>query len=107
MQRDSGAGMAESIRCACLRVAHVAGFVVVSILSLLWSTAAYAQSREDQYGSPTGPVDYVGRALDTLGVLPETGGPLILLPALHSSWWAPAWPSLAAGTGAGKAPQGT
>ncbi len=71
--------MAESIRCACLRVAHVTGFVVVSILSLLWSTAAYAQSREDQYGSPTGPVGDVGRALDTLGVLPETGGPLILL----------------------------
>lgn len=70
--------MVGSIRCACLRVAPLAGFVAVTILSLLWSTAAYAQSREDQYGSPTGPVDHVGRVLDTLGVLPETGGPLIL-----------------------------
>jgi hypothetical protein len=62
-----------------LRLAQLASFVLAVVLSLLWSTAAYAQSREDQYGSPTDPVDHVNRVSDTLGVLPDTGGPLILL----------------------------
>jgi len=71
--------MAENIRSVGLRVANLTGFAFASVLLLLWSTAAYAQSREDQYGSPTDPVDHVSRASGTLSVLPDTGGPLILL----------------------------
>lgn len=71
--------MTKTIRFARLRAAHVAGSVLMFVLLLFWSTAAFAQSREDQYGSPTDSVDHVSRASDTLSVLPDTGGPLILL----------------------------
>ena len=75
--------MAENIRSTGLKAAFVASLAFASVLLLLWDTVAYAQSREDQYGSPTDTVDRVSRASDTLsgtlGVLPETGGPLILL----------------------------
>ena len=71
--------MTDNVRSARLRIAQLASFVLAVVLLLLWSTAAYAQSREDQYGSPTDPVDHVNRVSGTLGVLPETGGPLILL----------------------------
>lgn len=71
--------MAERMRCVGLRVAHLTGFVFATVLLLLWSTAAYAQSREDQYGSPTDPVDHVSQASGTLSVLPDTGGPLLLI----------------------------
>lgn len=61
------------------RVAYLTSFAFMSVLLLLWSTAAYAQSREDQYGSPTDSVDHVSQAASsTLSVLPDTGGPLIL-----------------------------
>lgn len=71
--------MVENVRSVRLRVAYVASFAFTSALLLLWSTVAYAQSREDQYGSPTDAVDHASRVSDTLGVLPDTGGPLILL----------------------------
>ncbi len=71
--------MVGNILWARLRAAHLAGFVLVSVMPLLWSTAAYAQSREDQYGSPTAPVDHASQVSGTLSVLPDTGGPLILL----------------------------
>ena len=71
--------MAENVRYVGLRVAHLAGFAIATVLLLLWSTAAYAQSREDQYGSPTDAVDHASQASGTLSVLPDTGGPLILL----------------------------
>lgn len=71
--------MRQRARSVRLRTAQLASFVLASALLLLWSTAAYAQSREDQYGSPTDPVDQAGRVSDTLSVLPDTGGPLILL----------------------------
>lgn len=71
--------MEEIIRSVRSRVAYLASFVFASVLLLFWSAAAHAQSREDQYGSPTDPVDSAGRVADTLSVLPETGGPLILL----------------------------
>lgn len=71
--------MIENVRCVGLRVAHLTSFALVAVLLLLWSTAAYAQSREDQYGSPTDSVDHVSQAASgTLSVLPDTGGPLIL-----------------------------
>ncbi len=66
-------------RSARLKVARLTGFVLTSLMLLLWSTAAYAQSREDQYGSPTDSVDSANRVSDTLSVLPDTGGPLILI----------------------------
>ena len=71
--------MAENVRSAGLRVAHLTSFAFVSVLLLLWSTAAFAQSREDQYGSPTDRVDSASRVCDTLSVLPDTGGPLLLI----------------------------
>lgn len=61
------------------RIARLVSLVFVSVSWILCSSAAYAQSREDQYGSPTGPVEHANRAAETLGVLPDTGGPLILL----------------------------
>ena len=71
--------MAENVRSVGFRVAHLTSFTFVSVLLLLWSTAAYAQSREDRYGSPTDSVDHVSQATSgTLSVLPDTGGPLIL-----------------------------
>ena len=71
--------MAEFIRSLDLRVAYITGFAVASVLLLLWNTAAYAQSREDQYGSPADPVDSADRVSGTLSVLPDTGGPLLLI----------------------------
>jgi hypothetical protein len=71
--------MVEKVQSARLRVAYIASFVLAVFLLLMWNTVAYAQSREDQYGSPTEPVDHVNRASDMLSVLPDTGGPLILL----------------------------
>lgn len=70
--------MARTTRTARLRAAQWASFTLTSLMALLWSTAAYAQSREGQYGSPTDPVDHVGQVSDTLSVLPDTGGPLVL-----------------------------
>ena len=78
-QRESEELMAESTRNVRYRVVRLAIIVLVSLMVLLWSTAAYAQSREDQYGSPTDAVEPAGRVSDTLSVLPDTGGPLILL----------------------------
>lgn len=71
--------MANSTRSAHPRIAQLASFVLAFALLLLWSTVAYAQSREDQYGSPTDPVDHANRVSETLSVLPDTGGPMILL----------------------------
>ena len=71
--------MTQNTESPRFRIAHLAGLVLAVVVLLMWSTVAYAQSREDQYGSPTDPVDHVNRVTDTLGVLPETGGPLILL----------------------------
>ena len=71
--------MTQNTESSRFRIAHLAGLVLAVVVLLMWSTVAYAQSREDQYGSPTDPVDHVNRVTDTLGVLPETGGPLILL----------------------------
>ena len=61
------------------RVAFLTSFALAFVLLALWSTAAFAQSREDQYGSPTDPVEHATRASDALSVLPETGGPMIVL----------------------------
>ena len=71
--------MVKTTRSVRLRIAQLASFVLVFASLLLWSTVAYAQSREGQYGSPTDPVDHAGRVSDTLSVLPDTGGPLVLL----------------------------
>jgi len=70
--------MANSTRSAHHRIAQLASFMLAFGLLLLWSTVAYAQSREGQYGSPTDPVDHASRVSDTLSVLPDTGGPLVL-----------------------------
>jgi hypothetical protein len=85
--------MANGTRTARPRAARLMSFTLAFFLMLLWSTGAYAQSREDQYGSPTAPVDPpagqvasgtsgVGPggqvASGTLGVLPDTGGPSLL-----------------------------
>ena len=56
--------------------ARFAGFVLAVLAMLVRGPAAHAQSREDQYGSPTDSADLAG---DALGVLPDTGGSLIPL----------------------------
>jgi len=71
--------MAQSTRSARFKAAQLLSFALASLMLLLWTTAAYAQSREDQYGSPTDPVDSANRVSDTLSVLPDTGGPLLLI----------------------------
>lgn len=71
--------MMMGTRTTRLKVARLMGFILASLMLLLWSTAAYAQSREDQYGSPTDSVDSVNGVSGTLSVLPDTGGPLILI----------------------------
>lgn len=71
--------MEDRIYPARRGVAWLSGLVFASVAVLLWSAVAHAQSREDQYGSPTDPVDSAGRAAESLSVLPETGGPMILL----------------------------
>ena len=76
---------------AIRRVALSAGSALAALLlALYWSTLSLAQSREDQYGSPTDPIDPVGSASgsmsgssggsmsDVVGVLPDTGGPFVL-----------------------------
>lgn len=71
--------MEEKFELVRLQAARLAGVVFALVLTFLWSTTAYAQSREDQYGSPTDAVDHANRASEALSVLPDTGGPLILL----------------------------
>jgi hypothetical protein len=71
--------MVEGTKSLRPRVAQTVTCFSAVVLLLFWNTGAYAQSREDQYGPPTGPVDHVNRASDVLNVLPDTGGPLILL----------------------------
>ena len=54
----------------------IVGFALVVAFTLLWAAVALAQgSSGDQYGAPTGPSG-VGEAVS---VLPETGGPLLIL----------------------------
>lgn len=55
----------------------VIGFFLM-LLMLVWTTAAYAQSAGDQYGSPTKPV---GPIAHVVSVLPDTGGPTLLVVA--------------------------
>ena len=74
----AGVSMAENTRSARLKIAHMASIVLAFVFLLFCNAVVHPQSREDQYGSPTEPVDHVNRAADVLSVLPETGGPLIL-----------------------------
>ena len=53
------------------------GFTLAFFVLPFWSTVAYAQSREDQYGSPTDALESANRVSDTLSVLPDTGEPLL------------------------------
>ena len=54
----------------------IVGFALVVAFTVLWAAVALAQgSSGDQYGAPTGPSGVVGQAV---GVLPETGGPLLI-----------------------------
>lgn len=71
--------MENKIHSVRLWGAWLTSFVFASVLVLLWSAVAHAQSREDQYGSPTDAVESAGQAGQSLSVLPETGGPMILL----------------------------
>ncbi len=53
------------------------GLALVVAFTVLWAAVALAEgSSGDQYGAPTGPSGVVGQAV---GVLPETGGPLLIL----------------------------
>ena len=55
----------------------IVGFALVVAFTVLWAAVALAQgSSGDQYGAPTGPSGVVGGAVS---VLPETGGPLLIL----------------------------
>ncbi len=55
----------------------IVGFAPVVAFTVLWAAVALAEgSSGDQYGAPTGPSDVVGGAVS---VLPETGGPLLIL----------------------------
>lgn len=56
--------------------ARFAGFVLAVLAMLVLGTTAHGQSREGQYGPPTDSGNVAGHAL---GVLPDTGGPLIPL----------------------------
>lgn len=71
--------MENKIHSVRLWTAWLVSFAFASALLLLWSAVALAQSREDQYGSPTDAVESAGRASESLSVLPDTGGPMILL----------------------------
>jgi hypothetical protein len=52
------------------------GLALVVAFTLLWAAVALAEgSSGDQYGAPTGPSGVVGEAV---GVLPPTGGPLLI-----------------------------
>ncbi len=53
-----------------------AGFAVPPVMMLVCATVAFAQSADDQNGSPTDPVRPV---VDVVGVLPDTSGPLLIL----------------------------
>ncbi len=66
----------ENIVIALLSAFGCVGFQLSTALVLLFATVAYAQPVDDQYGSP---VDPVGTATETLGVLPGTGGPLLFI----------------------------
>jgi LPXTG-motif cell wall-anchored protein len=55
----------------------IAGVALVVAFTVLWAAVALADgSSGDQHGAPTGPSGVVGQAV---GVLPETGGPLLIL----------------------------
>ena len=56
--------------------APIVVLVIPLTLILVCATVAFAQSADDQYGSP---VDPVRPAVAAIGVLPDTGGPLSLL----------------------------
>lgn len=56
--------------------ARLVGVGLALVVMLIWATAAYAQSADDQYGSPTESKGPVARAMS---VLPDTGGPLLLV----------------------------
>jgi LPXTG-motif cell wall-anchored protein len=68
----------KGVGIALSYAARFVGFVLAALAMLACSTIANAQSREDQYGSPTDPVQFGNTASGAFGVLPETGGPLIL-----------------------------
>ena len=54
----------------------IVGFALVVAFTLLWAAVALADgSSGDQYGAPTGPSGVGG----AVSVLPETGGPLLIL----------------------------
>jgi LPXTG-motif cell wall-anchored protein len=58
----------------------IVGFALVVAFTLLWAAVALAEgSSGDQHGAPTRPSGVVGGAV---GVLPETGGPLLILAIL-------------------------
>jgi LPXTG-motif cell wall-anchored protein len=64
-----------SIRFCVTRT--IVGFALVVAFTLIWAAVALAEgSSGDQYGAPTGPSGVVGEAVS---VLPETGGPLLIL----------------------------
>ena len=52
------------------------GVIIAVMFMLIWATAAYAQSADDQYGSPT---ESSGPVAHAVNVLPDTGGPLLLV----------------------------
>jgi LPXTG-motif cell wall-anchored protein len=55
----------------------IVGFALLMAFTVLWAAVALADgSSGDQYGAPTGPSGVVGEAVS---VLPETGGPLLIL----------------------------
>jgi LPXTG-motif cell wall-anchored protein len=64
-----------SIRFCVART--IGGFALVVAFTLLWAAVALAEgSSGDQYGAPTGPSGVVSGAVS---VLPETGGPLLIV----------------------------
>jgi hypothetical protein len=52
------------------------GLTLPTMLMLVYASVAFAQPADDQYGSPVDPVD---PAVNAVSVLPDTGGPLLLL----------------------------
>jgi hypothetical protein len=55
------------------------GLFLPTMLMLVYASVAFAQSADDQFGSPVNPVDPVDPAVNAISVLPDTGGPLLLL----------------------------
>jgi LPXTG-motif cell wall-anchored protein len=79
--RAHGSDRRNAMKGVGMRLPYAArfvGFVLAALPMLAYGTIANAQSREDQYGSPTDPVEFGNTASGALGVLPETGGTLIL-----------------------------